>query len=143
MINGCIGNDIAEAMEMVLGSDLACDAVLHWREETKPEGWNDNDESSQVGTVVEDYDLEFRTLFHQVDHRLSGFQRFSEVQTGDVILDYLADLDLANPAKLDMRVEVAGAFYVQKNASAALKEAWDAYADHGGSMRTLLLTPAV
>lgn len=143
MINGSIQLEVLEALEMVLASDVACDAKLHWRVETRPVGWRENDESSQAGTTVADHDLEFRALFHQVDHRLSGFQRFAEVQTGDVILDYLADLGLDAPEKLDMRVEVAGRFYVQKSAGTALKQAWDAFGDYGGAAKTLLLTPAV
>lgn len=127
---------------MVLNSDAAVTAKLHWRVETRPVGWRENDESSQAGTTVADDELEFRTLFHQVDQRLSGFQRFAEVQTGDVILDYLADLGLDAPEKLDMRIEVAGRFYVQKSASAALKQAWDAFFEYGGAMKTLLLMPA-
>lgn len=127
---------------MVLDSDVACTAWLHWREVTRPPGWNVNDETTQQGGEVEGKKVEFRTLFHQVDHRLSGFQRFMEVRTGDVILDYLADLGLDDAVKEDVRVEVNGAFYVQKTASAGLKEAWDAYGDHGGMFRTLLLEPA-
>jgi hypothetical protein len=139
MIHG-IQVELAQAAEMVLNSELALTAKLHWRTVTRPVGWDVNDESSQHDGVVEPGEMEFRALFHQVDQRLSGFQRFMEVETGDVILDYLADLEL--DGKDDLRVEINGRLFVQKNASAALKEAWDAYADHGGSMKTLLLTPA-
>lgn len=140
MIHG-LGADLAEAMEMVLNSEAACLAKLHWRVETRPEGWDENDETSQAGGSVEDKEMEFRVLFHRVDHRMAGFQRHMEVSTGDVIIDYMADLALAG--KEDPRIEVNGEFFVQKTAGAKLLEAWDAYMEHGGTMKTLLLTPAV
>lgn len=135
-----IRQELAEAVAEVLESDLALDAKLHWRVVTKPVGWDDSDETSQQGGSVVAHELEFRALFHRVDLRLSGFQRFQEISTGDVILDYAADLAL--DSKEDCRIEVAGGFYVQKNASKELLEAWDAYADHGGSFKTILLTEA-
>lgn len=139
MLDG-IGIEMDAVVEQVLASELAVDAVLHWRAVTRPVGWDPNDESSDAGAVVTPGLLEFRALFHQVDHRLSGFQKFMEVQTGDVILDYVADLALA--AKEDVRIEVNGRIYVQKNASTGLLEAWDAYTGHGGTLKTILLTPA-
>jgi len=115
-------------------------AVLHWREITRPPGYDPNDESSAAETVVADLTLEFRALFHQVDHRLSGYQRYLEIQTGDVMLDYLDDLSLAD--KADHRVVVNGRHYVQKSASKELLETWDVQMGSGGLLRTLLLTPA-
>jgi len=139
MLEG-IGIAIDEVVEQLLASEVAVDAVLHWRAVTRPVGWDPNDESSDAGATVTPGTLSFRALFHQVDHRLNGFQKFMEVQTGDVILDYVANLALAG--KEDVRIAVNGRYYVQKNASAGLLEAWDAYTGHGGSLKTILLTPA-
>lgn len=139
MLQG-IGIAMSEVAEQLLASDAAVVAKLHWREVTKPVGYDPNDESSQGEAVFEPKELEFRALKHQVDHRLSGFQRFMEVQTGDVILDYSADLALEG--KEDTRIEINGRFYVQKNASAALLEAWDVEMGTGGTMKSMLLTPA-
>jgi hypothetical protein len=139
MLDG-IGIEIDAVVEQVLASQLAVTAKLRWRTVTRPVGWDPNDESSDTGAVVAAGLLEFRALFHQVDHRLSGFQKFMEVQTGDVILDYAADLALAN--KEDVRIEVNGRIYTQKNASTGLMEAWDAYTGHGGTLKSILLTPA-
>ena len=140
MITAGIGVEIAQVVEEALARELAVTAKLHWRVVTKPVGWDANDETSQAGGDADAMVMEFRALFHQVDHRLSGFQRFMEVRTGDVILDYAADLALEG--KQDARIEVGGRFYVQKNASAGLLESWDAQGGYGGSMRSLLLTPA-
>lgn len=139
MLDG-IGIAIDEVVEQVLASELAVTAKLRWRGIVRPNGWDPNDEGSDTGATVTPGLLEFKALFHQVDHRLSGFQKFMEVQTGDVILDYVADLALA--AKEDVRIEVNGRIYVQKNASTGLLEAWDAYTGHGGTLKTILLTPA-
>ncbi len=120
-------------------------AKLHWRTVVRPEGYDKNDESSAEGTVITAHSQEFRTFFHQVDHRLSGFTRFIEVETGDVILDYLADLALEG--KEDLRVEIGGVgevlgkFYTQKTASTGLLEAWDVAMENGGLMKSLLLSP--
>lgn len=137
-----IGSAMNEAVEQILASEAAVAAVLHWRQVTYPPGYDEEDESSQEGATQQAMSLEFRCLFHQVDHRLSGFQRFMEVETGDVIIDYAADLGLGAEGREDERIEVDGRFYVQKTASRGLKEAWDAFAGHGGTMKTLLLVPA-
>jgi hypothetical protein len=139
MLEG-IGIELGNVAEQLLASDAAVTAKLHWREVLKPTLFDLNDESSMREAVYERKMMEFRALKHQVDHRLSGFQRFMEVQTGDVILDYTADLDLAG--KDDVRIEVGGLVYTQKNASAALLEAWDVETGNGGTMKSILLTPA-
>lgn len=127
-------------MMLLASPDTGCAAMLHWRESTRPVDYDPNDESSAMGSVVESKTHPFRCLFHQVDHRMSGFQKFLEVETGDVIIDYLEDLAL--DGKQDLRIEVGGKFYVQKIASKGLLESWDAQSDSGGGMRVLLLTPA-
>ncbi len=125
---------------LLANRDLGVDAVLHWRVVTRPEGYNPNDETSAEGGTVEAFTQEFRCLFYQIDARLSGYQRFAEIQTGDVMLDYLADLEL--PGKDDPRVEIGGKFYVQKTASKELLEFWDLQSSAGGVGRVLLLSPA-
>lgn len=130
----------------ILATEGAANVVtarLHWRTVTgRPADYDPQDESTAADedTVVTDHTLEFRTFFHRVDHRLSTFQRFMEVETGSVILDYQADLALEG--KEDVRIEIDGHFYVQKQASTGLLEAWDLHHGHSGTLRTLLLIPA-
>lgn len=133
---------IRHQITQALASDApnVVSAVLHWREVTRPENFDPNDESSAAGTATVDKTQEFRAFFHTVDHRMAGFQRFMEVQTGDVILDYMDDLNLAS--KPDGRIEINGQFYVQKTASTGLLEAWDVRIGSNGTLRTLLLSPA-
>ena len=131
-------------MEQLLAADgpNTVTAKFHWRTVTKPPGYDPDDESSTATVSTADHELAFRALAHQVDHRLSGFQRFMEIQTGDLIVDYLADLDLENPAREDHRIEINGRYFIQKSAGTPLKEAWDIHSGTGGYFKTLLLTPA-
>lgn len=87
-------------MERMLASENTANvvaAILHWREvvgarrESHPD-----DESAALDLEMEAVDMqqEFRAFKHTVQARTSGFQRFMEIETGDVLLDYLADLDL-------------------------------------------------
>jgi hypothetical protein len=134
---------IQQHFARILASDAAnvVTATLLWRSVTGlPADYDANDETTLGDAVVSDHSLDFRSFFHQVDHRLSGFQRNLEIQTGDIMLDYLADLDLG--AKRDLRVRIKGEIYVQKSIGTALKEAWDVQLGLGGTLRTLLLTPA-
>lgn len=134
---------IQQRIAGILASDApnVVTAKLHWRTVNHPPGYDPNDETTLgTGTVATPHELEFRTFFHQVDHSLSGFQRFMEIQTGDVILDYLADLQLEG--KADTRIEVNDVYYVQKSIGRELKEAWDVQLGLGGTLRTMLLTPA-
>ena len=114
-------------------------ATLLWRTVTRPLGYDRNDEDSAVGSVVAHGSLPFRAFFHQVEARLSGFQRFLEVETGDVILDYMEELAL--PGKENVRVLVNGYLYAQKTASTKLLEAWDVTMGNGGLLKSVLLTP--
>lgn len=133
----------AQAILNASNATNAVDAVLHWRTFTghDPEAppW-DETSANAANLEAQDHTLPFRALFHQVGHRASGFQRFSEIEAGDIILDYLTDLDLTT--KQDTRVVIQGRTYVQKSASRALLEAWDAASESTGIFRTLLLTPA-
>ena len=125
-------------MEMLLAAE-GVSATLLWRTVVRPEGYDKNDEDSAAGALVTKHKMTFNVLFHQVEHRLSGFQRFIEIETGDVIIDYLADLALEG--KEDVRVLVNGHLYAQKTASSKLLETWDTVMAHGGLMRSVLLTP--
>jgi hypothetical protein len=115
--------------------------VLRWAEFADTGGTDPNDESSLAGVTASQQALEFRALVHVVDHRLAGWQRFMEVQTGDIIIDYLADLSL--DGKQQVSVDYNGIAYVQKSASKELLESWDVGgpANNPGVFRTLLLTP--
>lgn len=131
-------------MEQLLAADgpNTVTAKLHWRIVTTPPDYDPDDESSTAGVTTTNHELTFRALVHQVDHRLSGFQRFMEIDTGDLIVEYLADLGLGDTAKKDHRIEVNGSYYIQKSIGTALQEAWDIHSGTGGYFKTLLLTPS-
>lgn len=126
---------------MLLASDQAnaVSVTLHWRTRTEPVDFDPNDESSGTVSTVPGT-TEFRALFHQIDHRTAAYQRFMELETGTVILDYLEDLEL--DGKSDVRFEVNGRFYSQKPVGKDVLEMWSVEnGDLGGFMRTIALMP--
>ncbi len=124
---------------LIASPDTGTDAVLHWRVVTRPLGYNPNSETSAAGGTVENFTQEFRCLCYEID-RLSGYQRFAEIQTGDMILDYLADLALTG--KEDPRIEIGGKFYVQKSAGKELLEFVGNRSSTAGAGKILILSPA-
>ncbi len=78
----------------------------------------------------------WKGLVHYVQPTKSGFRTFAEVQTGDVIVDFLHDVELP----LGSRVLIDGQYYVQKDAGSELAEYWDLIIGGQRMLRTLLLT---
>lgn len=121
----------------------ACDVILHWRTHVDPPPGFDPQLQpiSNPGTIVEDGGLAepttIRAFVHYVDIATSGFQRFQEVQGGDVILDILATTNLTG--KPDLRFEIDGIHYAQKPLSRELAESWDVRMGDSAVFRTLLL----
>jgi hypothetical protein len=121
----------------------ACDVTLHWRSLVSPPPDYDP-ELKSVSSPVEAIenggtsDTEtIRALVHYVKPSTTGFQRFQEVEQGDVILDILADTDFSG--KQDLRFEIGGVFYVQKPQGRDLARSWDTRHGDEGIFRTLLL----
>jgi hypothetical protein len=81
-----------------------------------------------------------RAFIHYVTPGATGFQRFQEVATGDVILDLPPEVDLSG--KEDLRFEIAELSYVQKEIGRELAAAWDTRLGDQKVLRTVLLRPA-
>lgn len=129
-----------QAAQLLASSQTNASTVtMHWREQVIPAGYDPNDESS--GSISDTaHSMEFRAFVHHVDHRTSAYQRFMELETGTVILDYLDDLAL--DGKRDIRFEINGRFYTQKPLGKELLEMWTAEgSEFGGFMRTTALMP--
>lgn len=142
MIPPAAAHQMRRQAAQILASDQAnaSDVVLHWRERTFPAGYDPGDESSGTPTAVAK-SLTFRAMVHHVDHRNSAYQRFMELETGAVLLDYLEDLTVEE--KEDPRFEIGGEFYVQKSVGKQLLEMWNTRNDRfGGLFRTIALVPA-
>ncbi len=123
----------------------ACDVTIHWRNLTsKPVGYDPEIKPlSNPGTIVENDGEEdpvtIRGFVHYVTPATNGFQRFQEIQQGDVILDIDAETDLSG--KDDLRFEIDGVQYVQKDHGRELAQAWDVRFGDVAILRTLLLRP--
>ena len=128
------------AFEQVLASEVGVNAVLHWRSVARAVGYDANDESSASAGVVTHGEIGVSRAVS------SGGPKTVRVPaicgSADGRCDRGLPGSLALTGKEDVRIEVGGKFYVQKNASAGLLEAWDCEMGSGGTMKTLLLTPA-
>lgn len=116
----------------------ACQVKALWRDRVvvaDPEMECDTDGSDGVT-----HEAEFRALVHYVSPAAMGTQRFQEIETGDVILDY--EPGAFDPdGKADVRFEIAGVQYVQKSTGRELVRAWDVRLGGDEIMKTLLLRP--
>ena len=105
-------------MEVLLASEDAANAVtaiLRWREVIGRNPYrHPDDETAAVNDelTAEDMQQEFRAFAHTVQARTSGFQRFMEVETGDLIIDYLADLDLGGEYGKVRTIDTGNAAFV-------------------------------
>jgi hypothetical protein len=78
----------------------------------------------------------FPAMIHFVQPSRSGVRIFSEIEVGDVILDFKQGYQLPKTAMFD----IAGNRYVQKDAGSVLSEYWDVVIGGERMWRTLLLT---
>ena len=112
--------------------------LVKWRTPTSTPG-NPNRESSQSGDEYADHEETLHPFVHHVQIATKGYQRYSEVQSGDVILDFLQVPDLTG--RKDVQFIIAGITYVQKDIGRDLAEAWDLRCGGRAVVKTLLLRP--
>lgn len=79
---------------------------------------------------------EFNALVHFVQPETSAIRQFAEIRSGDVILDFSADVVLPSAA----RFVIDGRDYVQKSVGKELAQYWDVVVGGERMMRTLVLT---
>jgi len=83
----------------------------------------------------------YPALIHFVQPVTSGVRTFAEVEAGDVICDFIEDVEL--DGKKNPRFEIQsqpGVIYHQKNAGDELAQYWDLVVGGERMMRTVLLT---
>lgn len=134
---------IQRQVRQLLASNAAnaLTVTLHWRTRTYEPGYDPGDEDTHTLAEATARSLSFRAFVHTIDHRNSAYQRFMELDTGVVMLDYVDDLEL--DGKEDCRFEIDGRFYVQKSVGKELLEMWSTHNDeYGGVLRTIALIPA-
>ena len=127
----------------VLSSNFmnSVEVVMSWTElGNLPSDYDEHDLSTHAATSTEET-LNFNAMVHYVNHGASTYQRFAEVESGDVILDVMADINIDNKKSPTFSIE--GKKYSQKNIGGELASVWDSRTKSGNSIfRTLLLKPA-
>jgi|GEM_PF-6266889 len=116
----------------------AGDVVLRWRSTTNPDAAYDPELEGSIGAgSIEEGTDTIRALIHYVNPGTTGFQRYSELEEGDVILDIDAGYDLSG--KDDLRFTIGGTNYVQKKVGKSLARSWDVRFGDDAVARTILL----
>lgn len=118
---------------------MATDPVtLHWVERT---GGVEDPVYPGVftgGTVVDRSEL-VRGNLHSVEFTKGAVIQNAEVQNGDIIADFPADVVLDGRAEIEFEIE--GRRYMQKAINPKLFKTWDAVIGGVRLHRTILLTP--
>ena len=112
--------------------------TMTWTEETVPPGYDPNLETSPQPTV-QAMTQEARAFVHYVNIQTTGYAKFAQVRHGDVILDFMGDVEI--DGKRDMRFEVGGKVFVQKDGGNELAESWDVRCNGIPVTRTVLVSP--
>jgi hypothetical protein len=114
--------------------------TIRWREQTGAPG-DPELESSQGGEVWAERSEVRKAFIHYVSPGGTGYQRHSEVQTGDVILDFPGAVDLGDIKDATFTVDDSGTVYVRKDAGRELAASWDVRCGGVAICMTLLLRP--
>lgn len=123
------------------GGMNAVDVVLHY--ETADPTASDADrswleeEAPAAGTAST---RTVKAFVHFVTPESVVQRGFTELRAGDVIVDFAYDLDLS--AYRNLKFEIGGRRYNEKDVGRDLRASWDVHAGGLPTFKTLLLTPA-
>jgi hypothetical protein len=113
--------------------------ILRWRVTTAvPVGYLPDVEATGTGATFADQELAVSALIHYVNIHTTGFSRFAQIESGDVILDFLGDV--AIDGKDSLRFIIGGKVYVQKDGGDELASSWDVRCNGHAVTRTVLVT---
>jgi hypothetical protein len=120
----------------------AAPVILRWRDAAAPSG-NPAIETN-TPPVAAGREETVMALVHHVGSNDTGGdttarQRFSEIQRGDVLLDFVGDVALDN--KPNLRFVIDGREYVQKGVGATVAQSWDVRCDGAPIIRTVCVQP--
>lgn len=123
------------------GGMNAMDVTLHY-EAADPtatdadRGWME-DEAPATGVASTRV---VKALVHFVTPESVVQRGFTELRAGDAIVDFAHDLDLS--AYRNLKFEIGGRRYNEKDVSHDLRASWDVHAGGLPTFKTLVLTPA-
>ncbi|RYD50148.1 MAG: hypothetical protein EOP85_00160 [Verrucomicrobiaceae bacterium] len=125
---------------LLMGGGLnSCEILLRWRVMTGlPVDHDPHLAVSVEGAVHEDKSEIARCFVHYVNIHTTGYTRHTEIQSGDVILDFPGDVSIDGREGLEF--VIGGKIYVQKNGGKELAESWDVRCNGVPVTRTVLAT---
>ena len=112
--------------------------ILRWRVRTGSGNYDPILDGSNPAFTWTDHSEEKRAFVHYVDIHTTGYTRHSEVKTGDIILDFPAEVQIDDKESLEF--EIGGVLYVQKNGGKELAKSWDVRCGGVAINRTVLVT---
>lgn len=132
-----IGNKIHRIHQKIhrVGALNSEPIVLRWSELNTPEGYLPDVETSPQPVATERTQT-VPAFVHYVNIHTTGNIRYTQVRHGDVILDFLGDVILDD--KPQLRFEVGGKIYVQKEGGDELAASWDVRCNGQAITRTIL-----
>jgi hypothetical protein len=89
--------------------------------------------------ATETVTAQHKALVHFVEPVKSLVRQFTQIETGDVIIDFLGDVQLPRDG---VHFVINGVRYVQKDAGKELTEFWDLMIEGHRHMRTVVATRA-
>jgi hypothetical protein len=120
------------------------DVVLRWRGVVDPpEDFDPHLQTSKSGTTYPELTATKKAFIHYVNIHTTGYTKFTEIQTGDVILDFPGDVEIDGLENLQFEIADASGgskIYVQKNGGKELAESWDVRCNGLAITRTVLVT---
>lgn len=125
------------------GSLNACPVVLKWRSPASVSSANPAIETAAT-PEGEDHEETVNAFVHYVGSNDTGGDttaraRFTEIQRGDVILDFPGDVDL--DGKPNLRFGIGGRDYVQKAVGGPVAQSWDVRMGGVPIIRTICVQP--
>lgn len=112
---------------------------LHWQERTGPVTTDPVSGAVSGGTLVPKI-RDVRGLLHWPDFNNNQVRQFAEIQAGDLIVDFPADVPL--DGKVGLRFEVDSKFYTAKGVSERLGRSWNVMVGDVKLLRPVLLQRA-
>jgi len=135
-----LGNRIARKANRIRqkGGLNSGDVILRWRTRSGVGDFDPVLDATNPAFAWQDQSETRKAFIHYVDIHTTGYTRNSEVKTGDVILDFPADVEIDGKESLEF--EISGVLYVQKNGGKELAKSWDVRCGDVLINRTVLVT---
>ena len=120
------------------------DVIMRWRGVVDaPVDMNPNLQVSKTGVVHPELTETKKAFIHYVNIHTTGYTKNTEINTGDVILDFPGDVVIDGRANLQFEIEdeTGGkSIYVQKTGGDELAKSWDVRCGGIPVTRTVLVT---